>query len=93
MYFGTRCRGQLTAGREMVGVHVPVDDVVQPEPHGRGRFEVALGLAHGINDRTSGMTAATEEIRRGDHRSVCRFWRRIMRGVLHGVAWRAQRSS
>jgi hypothetical protein len=55
---GTRRRGQLTAGREMVGVHVRVDDVAQPEPHGSGRFEVAIGLAHGINDRTNGMTAA-----------------------------------
>jgi hypothetical protein len=59
---GIRRRGQLTAGREMVGVYVRVDDIAQPEAHGSGRFEVALGFAHGINDRTSGMSAAAEEI-------------------------------
>ena len=65
---GTRGRGQLTAGGEMVGVYVGIDDVAEPEPHGGGRVEVALGLAHGINDSAGGMTAAAEEIRRGDHR-------------------------
>ena len=65
---GPRRRGQRTAGREMVGVHVRVDDVAQPESCGSGRLEVALGLAHGINDRTSGLTATAEEIGRGDHR-------------------------
>jgi hypothetical protein len=45
-----------------------VDDIAQPKSHGSGRFEVALRLAHGINDRTSGLTAAAEEIGRGDDR-------------------------
>jgi hypothetical protein len=40
----------------------------QPEAHRSRRFEVALGFSHGINDRASGVTAAAEEIRRGDHR-------------------------
>ena len=65
---GLRRRGQLTAGRQMVGVYVRVDDVAQPEPHSSGRLEVALGLAHGINDRTSGLTATAEEVGRSDHR-------------------------
>jgi hypothetical protein len=58
---GTRRRSQLTTGREMIGVDVRVDDEAESEPHGSGRLEVALRLAHGINERTSGMTAAAEE--------------------------------
>jgi hypothetical protein len=70
---GARGRSQLTASRDVIGVHVRIDDIPQLESRGRRPFEVAFGLPHGVHHRAGGVTGAAEEIRGRDYRSVCRY--------------------
>jgi hypothetical protein len=59
--------GQVAADRQVIRVDVRVHDVADPEPRRRCGAEVGFSLADGIDDRPHAMTAAAEEIRRGDH--------------------------
>jgi hypothetical protein len=66
--FGADCCGEVAASRQMIRMHVRLDNVSDPNT-GRLSFTlVELGLRDWINDHSRGLAAATKEVGGGNDR-------------------------